>query len=99
MSDYQSSSSAEGSPSDPGGLLVIFVLLYFAPSIVAFRRMHHKRRAITGLNRLLGWSVLGWIVALLWALTGVQKEVPCNEQPRTHSTESRREGEDGFSLI
>ena len=99
MSDYQSSTGAKDTLSDPGGLLVVLVLLYFVPSIIAFRRMHHKRRAITGLNILLGWSVLGWIVAFLWALTAVQKRGACDEQVRTCNSENRQESEDGFSLI
>lgn len=99
MSDYQSSTDAKGTPSDAGGLLVMLVLLYFIPSIIAFRRMHHKRRAITALNVLLGWCVLGWIGAFLWALTAVQKEGPCNEQVRICSCENQQESVDSFSLI
>jgi hypothetical protein len=72
MSDYQSSTDTADVPSDPGGFLVILVLLYFIPSIIACHRMHHSRGAITGLNKLLGWSVLGWLVAFVWALTPVQ---------------------------
>lgn len=71
MDNYQSSTGAADTTSDSDGLLVMLVLLYFVPSIIAFRCMHHKRRAITRLNTLLGWSVLGWIAAFLWALTGV----------------------------
>ncbi|PYE21368.1 superinfection immunity protein [Paraburkholderia silvatlantica] len=74
MSNYQSSTDAADTPSDSGGPLVMLVLLYFVPSIIAFHCMHRKRRAITRLNILLGWSVLGWIVAFLWALTSVDKE-------------------------
>lgn len=73
MSNYQSSTDAADTPSDSGGPLVMLVLLYFVPSIIAFHCMHRKRRAITRLNILLGWSVLGWIVAFLWALTSVDK--------------------------
>ncbi|WP_408602540.1 superinfection immunity protein [Paraburkholderia guartelaensis] len=77
----------------------MFVLLYFTPSIVAFRRMHPMRRAITGLNILLGWSVFGWIVALLWALTAGQKEGHCNESAHTCNCENRQKGEDDLSLV
>ncbi|WP_321913003.1 superinfection immunity protein [Paraburkholderia sp. J11-2] len=77
----------------------MFVLLYFVPSIVAFRRMHPMRRAITGLNMLLGWSVLGWIVALVWALTAGQKEGPCNEPAHTCNSENRQKSGDDFSLV
>ncbi len=43
------------------------VALYFAPAWVANRRKHPQATAITVLNILLGWTVLGWIVSLVWA--------------------------------
>jgi Superinfection immunity protein len=41
------------------------IFLYFLPSIIA----HNKRdfAAILLLNLFLGWTVIGWIVALVWA--------------------------------
>jgi hypothetical protein len=52
-------------------LLVLGVLLiiYLLPTIVAVSRKHHNAGAIFALNLLLGWSMIGWIVALVWALT------------------------------
>ncbi|MEX3954058.1 superinfection immunity protein [Paraburkholderia sp. EG287B] len=73
MRNDQSSTGAAHTPSDSGGLLAMLVLLYFLPSIIAFHGMHRKRRAITRLNMLLGWTVLGWFAVFLWALTAVQK--------------------------
>ena len=54
-----------------GGLIALLIMLivYCAPSIVASQRAHHNRQAILALNLLLGWTVLGWIGALIWALT------------------------------
>ena len=49
--------------------LIIVLLLYFIPSVVAFVRHHHNQWAIFALNLLLGWTVLGWIGALVWSLT------------------------------
>lgn len=42
--------------------------LYLVPSVIAFRRAHHNRQAIVALNVLGGWTVVGWIVSLVWAL-------------------------------
>jgi hypothetical protein len=42
-------------------------LLYFLPSIVALARSKRDLLAIVLLNLFLGWSVIGWIVALVWA--------------------------------
>lgn len=50
----------------------VLVLLYFLPSILG----HHKRDAagIFLLNFLLGWTVIGWIVAMFWALTAEPRQ-------------------------
>ena len=48
------------------GLLLLLVL-YFLPTIVGCRKRNAP--AICVLNLLLGWTILGWIVALVWACT------------------------------
>jgi Superinfection immunity protein len=53
-------------------LLVIFTwaavfFLYFTPYLVARHRQKKNREAIGVLNSFLGWTVIGWIVALVWA--------------------------------
>jgi ABC-type sugar transport system permease subunit len=49
-------------------LITILSLFYFLPFAIAF----HKKRANTGaifaLNLFLGWSLIGWVAALVWAL-------------------------------
>jgi hypothetical protein len=42
---------------------------YFLPAIVAEIRGHHQSAAIFLTNLLLGWTGLGWIVALIWSAT------------------------------
>jgi hypothetical protein len=42
-------------------------LLYFLPTIIALVRERHDKFAIFLVNFLLGWSVIGWIVSLVWA--------------------------------
>lgn len=46
--------------------LVIFV--YLPPSFVALQRKHVNTTAICALNILVGWSFIGWVAALVWAL-------------------------------
>ena len=46
-----------------GGLFV----MYFLPSIIAFARNKRDTTAILLLNLFLGWSVIGWVIALVWA--------------------------------
>jgi hypothetical protein len=42
--------------------------LYFLPSIIALARSKRDVVAIVLLNFFLGWTAIGWIVALIWAL-------------------------------
>jgi lysylphosphatidylglycerol synthetase-like protein (DUF2156 family) len=50
------------------------ILVYLAPSIVAQRYQHPRQPAILMLNVALGWTIVGWVVALIWALNGRQQE-------------------------
>jgi uncharacterized membrane protein YqaE (UPF0057 family) len=50
-------------------LLVCAVFIYLMPSVVAFSKGHRNASAILMLNLLLGWTFLGWVAALVWALT------------------------------
>ena len=52
--------------------MVVFVAIYFIPTMVAYYREHHQRAAIVLLNILLGWTGLGWVGALVWSATAVQ---------------------------
>jgi T4 superinfection immunity protein len=54
-------------------VIIVAPLLYFLPGIIAFRRHHHNAVAILVFNLLLGWTFLGWVIALVWALTAVRR--------------------------
>ncbi|MBV8207850.1 MAG: superinfection immunity protein [Acidobacteria bacterium] len=43
-------------------------VLYFLPAIVAFARGKGDALAILALNFFLGWTAIGWVIALIWAL-------------------------------
>ena len=54
-------------------LLLVFLILagiaiYFIPTIIAFVRGRINKRAILCMNLFLGWSFIGWVVALIWAV-------------------------------
>lgn len=51
-------------------LLAIALCLYFAPTLVAIRRLHVSRSGIAVVNLFLGWTFLGWVGALAWAYSG-----------------------------
>lgn len=42
--------------------------LYFAPTGVAAAREHRNTPGIFVTNFLLGWTVVGWVGVLIWAL-------------------------------
>ena len=45
------------------------LVVYFLPSLVARSRQHYNRTAIYALNLFLGWTFLGWVVALVMAFS------------------------------
>lgn len=53
---------------------LVGVLIYFAPSFVAFARNHQNAMAIFTLNFFLGWTFFGWVAAFVWAMTAVKTE-------------------------
>lgn len=56
-------------------LLALGAALYFVPWIVAASRKHNNSGAIAVLNIFLGWTFIGWVAALVWAMTdNVKKE-------------------------
>jgi hypothetical protein len=52
-----------------GGLVLILFcgFLYFLPTFVG--QSKRNAGAIFVLNLLLGWTLVGWVVALVWAMT------------------------------
>ncbi len=49
-------------------MIFLLIGIYMAPTIVAEARKKSDTAAIAALNIFLGWSVLGWVIALVWAL-------------------------------
>lgn len=55
-------------------ILIAGVLFYFIPWVVAIVRSHPRRGAIALLTLLLGWTVIGWIIALIWAAKPIRHD-------------------------
>ena len=62
--------------------IIVALLIYFLPSFVASKKQNAN--AIFILNLFLGWTLLGWVAALVWALTSEQKSAATVQPP--HST-------------
>ena len=48
-------------------------VFYFLPAIIAFARSKRDAGSILVLNFFLGWTAIGWVIALVWAL---RQDVP-----------------------
>lgn len=48
-------------------IILLFILLYFLPGIIACKRDHEYKVPILLLNFLLGWTFIGWAGTLVWA--------------------------------
>jgi hypothetical protein len=57
-------------------LVGICAVIYFAPAIVAAMRSHRQTAAIVLLNLFLGWTLVGWVVALVWAAMNGPQSAP-----------------------
>lgn len=82
-------------------LVILSLLLYFIPSIVASKREHPNRGAIYMLNILAGWTFIGWVGALVWAMTGSQQSAqiayqhsPATSEPNLSIAEKIKEFKD-----
>lgn len=55
-----------------GGILIILGIgiLYFLPCVVCAFREPKAGWAIFIINLFLGWTFIGWVVALAWAASG-----------------------------
>ncbi len=48
--------------------VLLAIVLYFFPSIIAAKRKRKNVEAIFLVNLFFGWSLIGWFVALIWAV-------------------------------
>ena len=50
-------------------LIIAAIVAYFVPTIIAVQDKKQNKTAIIALNVLAGWTFIGWVIALVWALT------------------------------
>ena len=53
----------------PPLFLMLLLGLYFLPTILAAHRNHDNVLGVFLVNFLLGFTFIGWVVALVWALS------------------------------
>lgn len=54
-------------------LIFILTALYFLPFLIGYNKKNAM--AIFTLNLLLGWTLIGWVVALVWAVSKDKEDV------------------------
>jgi len=59
--------TASTDPSAGLAIIGVGLLIYFIPAFVG--RKKRNANAIFALNLFLGWTILGWVAALVWAMT------------------------------
>src|SRR5580698_5285945 len=62
--------------------VILIGLLYFYPTLCAFRRRKRNRVAIAVMNLVTGWMMWGWVVALAWAVLDRAEQPACEVLPR-----------------
>ncbi|SDI08907.1 superinfection immunity protein [Chryseobacterium taeanense] len=59
-------------------IILIIIPLYFIPTYIAFSRKKANTGAIFALNLFLGWALIGWVGALIWALSNEKSNTGSN---------------------
>jgi hypothetical protein len=65
-------------------IFTVILFIYFLPALIALFRNHRNDIPIFLTNLLLGWTVLGWAIALIWSTTNDLKPL------RTTAVSERR---------
>ena len=73
-------------------LILLAIWVYMFPAFISEQRKHHQHLAIAVLNLVLGWTVLGWAVALVWACTHVDRTAE-NKRSRRRGANKPLEGQ------
>ena len=55
-------------PWEIGFLLLISLPVYFIPTIITIIRHVKQKLGIIILNVLAGWTLIGWVIALVWSI-------------------------------
>lgn len=53
---------------------VFVVVLYFAPTLIAYRWDAKDADSLFLVNAVFGWTIIGWLFAVFWAISTCKKE-------------------------
>ena len=68
--------------------LVIGLCIYFLPAAIGWNKRNSS--AILALNFFLGWTLIGWVIALVWALSKDSTPIIISNQKRKKKKKKRK---------
>lgn len=63
--------------------IICWIVVYFFPTIEALIRQSPDALPIGMLNLFLGWTLVGWVIALVWAVRTAEKKSIAPKTPHT----------------
>jgi hypothetical protein len=74
-----------------GALAFIILFLHFVPTIIAFRSKNPKRWTIFVINTLFGITLIGYLIALSWAISWAINAKKRDKVAKSISNDSSKE--------
>lgn len=74
-----------------GVLVLLFVgfLVYFMPSLNARHRRHPNFNSILLLNLFLGWTLIGWVISIVWSASSIPAIEPIRVRPEAEASDDK----------
>ncbi len=76
------------------GVVVLSLIVTFIPGVIATMRGHESQLAIWLVCFLLGWTGIGWIVALIWSFAATGRNSTTVIVERDRPRRSRRDDDE-----
>lgn len=57
-------------------VLTVLLAIYFLPTIIAVCQGHRSTASIVVVNFFLGWTMVGWVLTVAWALSNASPSKP-----------------------
>ncbi len=67
---------------------IIYTAIYFLPYKIAAKKKHRQTRAIYILNIFAGWTIIIWLIALVWACTEPKETIVVNQNAQSIQSDS-----------
>ena len=81
-------------------IFIVVFFAYFIPTIIAMGAERKNSVAITALNILLGWTLLGWVIALVWACCNDDVSEPKSvDGPKAKKEDSKEDPYDALARL